>query len=606
MDKENKVPVFAVVLPVYNEEQNIANCLNSIINQTFEDWVCYICNDCSSDKTSDICKEYVENDSRFILINSKYNKYTEDGNLHYVNKDMAGISKMLNLGIAVSKSKYILRMDGDDIMTEDRMQITYDWMESHPECDIAGFPMIYNNEVCNLSKLTEGGNCTFSLMAQNIKPYHPTACLRRDTVMKKTKFLYQQPYDGCEDAFFWFHAKMWGCKIMLADTKPVIVYMGGHGTKLQSDLFNRLTLAYSHAIVTETVKAELAHYKQTNKLSVVIGFKNEGIEVEKTVLSLLLSDNNINIILVNDNSDDDYDYKHVADTFGCFYIKSNKSLGCAGARCEGVKYVNTPYFILMDAHMRININQKNFSERFVNELEAGDDKIVQCNTVIIRSNAEEDAHFRTYINEDCMFKPEGAACIGAKYNHNHTGRDWAADWCYTYLDSNGKDEEINKSLTPDSKVECISLMGADYAMSVRWWNKIGGLEGLYCWGHDEPLLSIKTYLMGGKIITFPKYGIGHLYRTKTVYGKIDTHISFTNLLFIQYIMSHAESEYETDEQIFDKYKSYMQYNLDEETFKLILETFNKNKKQYDKIKEYIWGNAVRTLEDIKKLESRLN
>lgn len=606
MDKTDKIPVFAIILPVYNEENNIRQCLDSIVRQTFEDWVCYICNDCSTDNSVSICAEYAQQDSRFVIINSKYAKYTETGKIDMVNKDMSGISKMLNLGIAVSESKYVLRMDADDEMLPYRLQLTYDWMESHADCDIAGFPVIYKGQTYNLSSMTgtADGECTFGCMSRNVKPYHPTVCMRRASVLEKTTIMYQQPYDGCEDAFLWFHAKARGCKIMLADTEPVIVYKGGRQTKKATYLFERLTRVYRYSIEKEQdPSAKLTHWDPSRKMTVVIGFKNENIELEKTIVSLLLSDDDINIVLVDDCSNDNYDYNGVAETFGCFYYKSDKPLGCAAARQEGVKHVNTPYFILMDAHMRINVNQENWTRRFITELDKGDDKIVQCNTVIMKSNAEEDSHFRSYVNEDCLAQPEGAACIGAMYNHKHEGRDWASDWCYRYLDEEATD--IRQTAHAGTIVQCVSLMGADYAMSVRWWNKIGGLDGLAGWGHDEPLLSIKTYLMGGEILTYPKYGIGHLYRHKPTYGNLETAVAQANLLFIQYLVSHAESKYETDDGLFEMYKSQMRQHVQPDVYEMAIGLFNKNKEKYDKIKKYVWENATRKLSDIYKLEERL-
>lgn len=614
-----KIPTFAIILPVYNEERNIATCLDSIVNQTMDDWVCYICNDASTDKTLEICKGYAERDSRFIIINSKFNKYTESGKLHAVNKDKAGISNMLNLGISVSNSKYIIRMDGDDEMLPDRLKVTYKWMEEHDDVDVAGFPVVVDCKVynmCNFMIPDENGRytVTFESIYDNKKPYHPTVCMRRETVMKKSKFLYQQPYDGSEDTFLWCHLLTWGCKIELADTKPVIIYKGGKNNPLKDDLFVRCRRVYKQMSQKPDY---LLHYmgKSKNqvvndrKLTVVIGFKNENIEVEKTIVSLLLSDDNIDIVLIDDCSDDGYDYKHVAETFGCFYYKSDKPLGCAGARQEGVKHVKTPYFILMDAHMRINVNQKNFSERFVKELDKNPNQIVQCNTVVMKSNADEDSHFRHYTNEDCLTQPEGAACIGAIYNHEHQGRDWAADWCYKYIDEDKTD--IRQTANADTIVECVSLMGADYAMSVDWWNKIRGLEGLYVWGHDEPLLSLKTYLLGGRTITYPKYGIGHLYRNSPTYGATGADKAASNLLFIQYLMSHAEEGCEddrrtkTDDEIFDDYKAQMRALYGDETFNATLKLFNERKEQYDEIKSWLWDNAVRKLSDIRALEARV-
>lgn len=601
------MPTFSIILPVYNAEKCVKKCLDSILAQTFSDWACYICNDCSTDSTLAICEEYAEKDSRFIIINSKHQKYASDGTPHPTGKDMSGISKMLNIGIAVSESEYILRMDADDTMLPHRLEITRDWMNKHQECDIAGFPLIYKGKTYNLSGMLPGGKCGFAALANNIRPYHPTVCMRRATVIEKTQFLYQQPYDGCEDGFLWFHALMWGCDIRLADTEPVLVYNGGNTTEYTGDLYRRCCRAYAHSVNKEAGKAPedyLEHYKEGRNMSIVIGFRNEGAELEKTIMSFLLSDDDINIVLVDDASDDGYDYKRVADTFGCFYIKNKEPLGCAPSRSIGVEHVNTPYFILTDAHMRINTRKLNFKDRFIEVLKKDDACIVQCNTIVMRSNPDEDMHFRSYTNEDCVASPEGAVCVGAVYNHEHAGHDWASDWCYKYID--GAKNGYPANARPDTLTECVSLMGAVYAMSKRWWDKIGGLDGLVGWGHDEPLLSIKTYLMGGRVLLFPKYGIGHLYRKTPIYGNSPASSANLNLLFIQYIMSHAEQPGETDEKLFEIYKNRMLANMDAEKQKELLGKFSKNKPEYDKIKKYIWDNAVRKISDITALEKRLS
>ena len=601
------MPVFSIILPVYNAGKCIKQCLDSILSQTFNDWDCYICNDCSNDNTRAICEEYAMRDRRFVIINSKHPKYAKDGSPHPIGKDMSGISKMLNIGIAVSESEYILRMDADDVMLPRRLEITYNWMKGHPDCDIAGFPLIYKGKTYNLSNMLPGGKCGFSSLAQNIRPYHPTVCMRRETVMQKTQFLYQQPYDGCEDGFLWFHALMWGCDIRLADTEPVLKYNGGNSSEYATGLYARCCCAYAHAINKETNKIQpgyLEHYKEGREMSIVIGFRNEGAELEKTIMSFLLSDDDINIVLVDDASDDGYEYKRVADTFGCLYIRNEKPLGCAPARSIGVSHINTPYFILTDAHMRVNTRQQKFTTRFVRALKEDDSRIVQCNTIVMRSNSAEDMHFRSYTNEDCAATPEGAACAGAVYNHAREGRDWASEWCYKYID--GKEKSYPANLRAGSLVECVSLMGAVYAMSKKWWGKIGGLDGLVGWGHDEPLLSIKTYLMGGRVMIFPKYGIGHLYRKTPIYGNSPASSANLNLLFIQYIMSHAERGGETDEMLFEVYKKRMLGDMAPDKQKKLLNDFAANKPEYDKIKSYIWDNATRKISDIRALEKRLS
>lgn len=590
-------PKFAIILPVYNEEEHIEECLESIRTQSFYDWECYVLNDHSTDNTQSIVEKFVKIDKRFILVNSPYEKTDHNGNVHLVNKDLSGISNMLNLGIQISNSKYIIRMDGDDIMLKNRLALTFRWMESHKEDDIVGFPLLYNDKFYDLHNLVENGVVTYNSIKSNIKPFHPTVCMRRKTVMEKTKYLYQQPYDGAEDTALWCHALLWGCRITLANTPPVLIYKGGK--------HNEQKQAINDAIIRAYLSEHLSHYKESNKMTVVIGFKNEGIEVEKTILSLLISDDNINIVLIDDASDDGFDYERVAQKFGCFYFRNDVSKGCAGARNVGVSFVNTPYFMLMDAHMRINVNQKDFSKRFVSELEKDPNQIVHCNTIVMRSNINEDPHFRHYVNEDCVSNPNGSAACGAMYNYEHKGKDFHADWCYKYLDNAIINNLQHNIKDPNVVTECISLMGADYATSKTWWEKIRGLDGLFYWGYDEPYLSLKTYLLGGKVSVFPFYAIGHLYRDTPVYGALEDDKVSTNLLFIQYLMSHAENENETDGEIFEKYCQYMKANKSEVTWNSIANQFNERTKEYKEIKEWLWNNATRKISDIWKLQNAL-
>lgn len=605
---EQHIPTFAIILPVYNEQHNIRASLESVRNQTFTDWVCYILNDGSTDSTGSICLEYTEMDPRFKYIESTFKHYDSTDNSTLKDKDMCGISNMINLGIAISVSKYIVRHDGDDEMLPNRLYTTFTWMESHPDVDLAGFPLLCTIPSINgIYNLTDGNGDwskdmlinTYSQLNNNYKPYHPTLCIRRESTFSKIKFAYRQPFDGAEDTAFYYHCLSHGCKIMLADTEPVEIYKNVKNHKNQSMIHERLFDVYNNK--------KNQHYNTDNEFSVILTFKNEGIEVEKTIISLLFNDQNINIILIDDASDDGYNYKELADIFGCFYYRNEVSQGCAGARNVAVTYVNTPYFILMDAHMRFPLEDRNFSQRFINKLKEDENQIVFCNTNVMGSETDEDPMFRHYTNEDCIATPNGSAAIGAFYNDKHEGNDWAGEWCYKILDDD--DHKINNNKTDeDICVETVSLMGATYATSVNWWNKIQGLKGLYLWGHDEPLLSLKTYLLGGKCVCFKNYAIGHLYRNKPVYGILDSSVVSSNILFIQYLMSHDKNHDEQkEEEMFRTYISYMQqkYKNDPNTFNKIINNFNSHSDEYKSIKEWLWSNNVRELEDIYNLQNRL-
>ena len=69
----------SIVLPTYNGERFIKNSIDSIINQSFQDWELIIVNDCSTDHTPSIIKEYEKIDCRIKIIDNSENQKTRNG-----------------------------------------------------------------------------------------------------------------------------------------------------------------------------------------------------------------------------------------------------------------------------------------------------------------------------------------------------------------------------------------------------------------------------------------------------------------------------------------------------------------------------------------------
>ena len=88
----------SIIMPVFNSENYVSKSIDSIMNQTYDNWELIIVNDGSSDDTEAICREYSECDNRIKLINIKN----------------SGPSVARNIGLQNSKGNYILFLDGDD------------------------------------------------------------------------------------------------------------------------------------------------------------------------------------------------------------------------------------------------------------------------------------------------------------------------------------------------------------------------------------------------------------------------------------------------------------------------------------------------------------
>jgi hypothetical protein len=179
-------------------------------------------------------------------------------------------------------------------------------------------------------------------------------------------------------------------------------------------------------------------------------------------------------------------------------------------------------------------------------------------------------------------------------------------WSYTKSDINFKDE--------DNVIPVPVLLGACYICSVKFWNKIHGLEGLLSWGQDETLLSLKTWLAGSKILLIKDMIFGHIYRPKRPYNGNAIQMN-SNHIYTNYLFSRNKQEFEDLNYVFEqalnhdwymkayncfmerydeakKFKDYFYDNIAERTMDWFWEfNYNANPKQvqeyYDKIQEIL-------------------
>jgi len=109
------IPKISVLMSVYNGEDSLKKAIESILNQTHEDYEFIIINDGSTDNSWDIIQHYAMYDSRII----KYNQIN------------MGLTKTLNKGIHTARGKYIFRQDADDSSNKDRLKKQINWFNTH-------------------------------------------------------------------------------------------------------------------------------------------------------------------------------------------------------------------------------------------------------------------------------------------------------------------------------------------------------------------------------------------------------------------------------------------------------------------------------------------
>ncbi len=108
----------SVIVPIYNAEKHIENCIKSITEQTYQDLEIILVNDGSTDKSSEICKQYAAIDDRIVVID----------------KENGGVSSARNTGIEKSTGDFITFVDADDALEKD--MYSYMICENKADSDI--------------------------------------------------------------------------------------------------------------------------------------------------------------------------------------------------------------------------------------------------------------------------------------------------------------------------------------------------------------------------------------------------------------------------------------------------------------------------------------
>ena len=183
--------MISVIVPVYNVEEYLEECLNSIQHQTYTDIEVILVNDGSRDGSKEICERYCQQDPRF----------------HLINQENKGLSGARNRGMTESKGEFITFVDSDDVIKDDMLEQLFKHMTSE-EMDIV--ECWYTNDQKEIEipspenvKIIFQGNAQealVSLCKDNIVRLNAVAKLFRRQVIVNFPFLeglfYEDVYGG--------------------------------------------------------------------------------------------------------------------------------------------------------------------------------------------------------------------------------------------------------------------------------------------------------------------------------------------------------------------------------------------------------------------------
>lgn len=205
----------SVIMSVFNtKEEYLRKAVESILNQSFEDFEFIIFNDCSGEETSKILRQY--KDQRIRLVE---------------NVETRGLTKNLNTGIAMAKGKYIARMDADDVSLYNRLYIQYSYMEKHLNVDILGGTVLSDNTRNVYWRYFPQEWRRVNMLFGNYGICHPTAFFRTDFLRKRGIF-YDETYDKTQDYELWTRVLKLG---KMAVCRRPVLYYRYHSNQISSN-----------------------------------------------------------------------------------------------------------------------------------------------------------------------------------------------------------------------------------------------------------------------------------------------------------------------------------------------------------------------------------
>ena len=186
MTNDEKAQV-SILMPCFNAAEHLETTLESIINQTFEDWVLYVIDDASTDGSNEILIQYSDLDNRINVISEKENK---------------GIISRRNQLLGIAQTEIACWADADDWYYPERIEKQVNFLESNRKygavsCDYVKFGDVVDQHVhIDLSRLK------FESMILNNAVFNPGGMFRM-SVIRKHNIGFDSQISGASDYRFW-------------------------------------------------------------------------------------------------------------------------------------------------------------------------------------------------------------------------------------------------------------------------------------------------------------------------------------------------------------------------------------------------------------------
>ena len=237
-------PMVSIIVPIYNAEQYLRRCVDSILNQEYTDYELLLVNDGSTDASGDICEEYRDRDPRVIVIQ----------------KENTGVSDSRNRALDRARGKYLQFLDSDDWITPDATRLFVRAAEEYG-CDmvISDFYRVVGERLSPKGDIEEEGVLTreefAAHMMENPADFYYGVLwnkLYRRDIVEEHNLRMDTDINWCEDFMFNLEYIRYA-KVFYALHAPIYYYVKRKGS-----------LASQGINISKTVKMKLNVFEYYN------------------------------------------------------------------------------------------------------------------------------------------------------------------------------------------------------------------------------------------------------------------------------------------------------------------------------------------------------
>lgn len=237
-------PMVSIIVPIYNAEQYLRRCVDSILNQEYTDFELLLVNDGSTDASGDICEEYGDRDPRVIVIQ----------------KENTGVSDSRNRALDRARGKYLQFLDSDDWITQDATRLFVRAAEEYG-CDmvISDFYRVVGERLSPKGDIEEEGVLTreefAAHMMENPADFYYGVLwnkLYRRDIVEEHKLRMDTDISWCEDFMFNLEYVRYA-ETFYALRTPVYYYVKTKGSLVNQKIS-----------ITKTVKMKLMMFEYYN------------------------------------------------------------------------------------------------------------------------------------------------------------------------------------------------------------------------------------------------------------------------------------------------------------------------------------------------------